>query len=88
MSTNNTQFLDIVIICPHCKDPVLIQQMNCGIFRHGSYKHNGQQIDPHANKDVCDQLLANNLIFGCGKPFQILYQESDGSFQIAICDYI
>jgi hypothetical protein len=84
MSAN---ILDIVIICPHCKDPILIEQLNCGIFRHGSYKHNGQQIDPHANKETCDQLLVNGLIFGCGKPFQTLHN-SDGSFKIVICDYI
>ena len=85
MSTKNQ--LDIVVICPHCKDPILIQELNCGIFRHGIFKQNGQQIDPHLNKETCDELLANNLIFGCGKPFQILH-EPDDSFKIHICEYI
>ena len=84
MSVN---ILDIVVICPHCKDPILIQELNCGIFRHGIYKHNGQQIDPHAKKEICDQLIANDLIFGCGKPFQILYQ-LDSTFKIVICEYM
>jgi len=86
MSENNNN-LDIVIICPHCNDPILITELNCGIFRHGVYKNNGQQIDPHANKDTCDFLLNNNMIFGCGKPFQLIYT-ADGIIDIIICEYI
>ena len=39
---------DFVIECPHCFTPVLIEKINCAIFRHGTLKSNGQQIDPHA----------------------------------------
>jgi hypothetical protein len=37
---------DIVVICPHCQIPVEIEQLNCCIFRHGTLKHNGQQMNP------------------------------------------
>lgn len=54
---------DIVVICPHCKENVLIEQLNCQIFRHGVMKTTGEQIDPHANKEICDNLFTNHLIY-------------------------
>ena len=57
--------------------------MNCKIFRCGIYKSNGQQINPHLNKSICDELVANNLIYGCGKPFLI-----DNNNNALICEYI
>jgi hypothetical protein len=56
---------NIVIICPHCKEPVLIEKLNCCIFRHGALKSNGKQIDPHASKDLCDFYTEKDLIMGC-----------------------
>ena len=58
--------------CPHCLSIVEIQEINCSIFRHGVYKLNYWQIDPHLNKEQCDYLFNNNLIYGCGKPFCII----------------
>lgn len=82
----------MIILCPHCKDTVIIEQLNCCIFRHGVFKDSGQQIQPHAPKSECDNLVDNGLIFGCGKPFQILKEESDQSnfqkMKVVICDYI
>ena len=57
--------------------------MNCKIFRCGIYKSNGQQINPHLNKSICDELAANDLIYGCGKPFLI-----DNNNNALICEYI
>ena len=49
--------IDFVVECPHCKNPVLIEKLNCAIFRHGSLKSDGQQIDPHASKELCDYYI-------------------------------
>jgi len=78
--------IDLVIECPHCNEPILIEQLNCKIFRHGVFKLTNQQINPHLSKDKCDELILNNLIYGCGKPFKII--TNDDNFKVEICDYI
>ena len=86
-NTNNNTITDIVVKCPHCNDAVLIEKLNCCIFRHGTLKSNGKQIDPHANKDICDFYVIKNLIYGCGKPFRIVKNDKN-EFVAVICDYI
>jgi|688.fasta_scaffold72095_3 hypothetical protein len=90
MEPKNTNQLtkDIVVICPHCQMLIEIEQLNCRIFRHGTLKHNGQQINPHETKEVCDYFAANNMIYGCGKPFQIIVKEDTKEFIAVICEYI
>lgn len=78
---------DIVIDCPHCNAPVLIEKLNCRIFRHGTLKTNNQQINPHTSKDECDNLIINNMIYGCGRPFQIVVN-SKQEFTAIVCEYI
>ena len=73
--------------CPHCLCLIEIVKINCAIFRHGIYKKNGKQINPHLDKDSCDNLVLNNLIYGCGKPFKIFLNENN-IWQAEICDYI
>jgi hypothetical protein len=80
---NSTNF---EVICPHCQLYVIIEQINCGIFRHGVLKSNNEQINPHLDKQSCDDLVEKNLIYGCGKPFRIVKQGD--TFIIEICDYI
>lgn len=75
-----------VFICPHCIEYVIIEKLNCGIFRHGVIKTTGKQIDPHASKEICDNLFKKNVIYGCGKPFKIFKDENE--FKIEKCDYI
>ncbi len=77
-----------VLECPHCKDQVFIQQkeINCGIFRHGVYKQNNQQMNPHAPKEECDKAKDEDLIWGCGKPFRVYVRNNE--YFIEICDYI
>lgn len=78
--------MELYIVCPNCGFYVEIDQINCGIFRHGVFKNNNQQLNPHASKIICDHVVANDLIYGCGKPFQIV---NDGADFVAIkCDYI
>jgi hypothetical protein len=78
-----------VFTCPHCGGTVIVDhgQLNCHIFRHGVLKTNGQQVPPHTVKAECDRLAEQNLIFGCGKPFQVTRQ-SDGSLAAVACGYI
>jgi len=78
---------NIIVQCPHCQDSILIEQLNCRIFRHGILKDTGKQMDPHASKEVCDSLFSQNLIYGCGKPFKIDITNEE-TYTVFICDYI
>lgn len=75
--------------CPHCETfvSVKIQEINCAIFRHGTYKDSFKQLDPHLCKDECDRLSREDLIFGCGRPFQLV-RRSDDAYTVQICEYI
>lgn len=76
----------IIVSCPHCAEFIMIKknEFNCKIFRHGMYKSNHNQIDPHLPKELCNQLVKDDLIYGCGKPFQL----SGNNNEAKICDYI
>jgi hypothetical protein len=75
------------IICPHCKEYVWIDQINCGIFRHGIYKQTFEQIPPHASELECKRLIDDQLIYGCGQPFRVQIS-LDGNPIVEICDWI
>ena len=77
---------DFVVICPHCNLHVMIQEINCSIFRHGVYKNNKQQMNPHASKDECDKCVKEDLIIGCGKPFKLVLNNNE--YTAVVCDYI
>jgi hypothetical protein len=89
---DDDKLTNLVVECPHCKDPILIEKLNCCIFRHGAFKSNGRQINPHAHKDLCDFYVKKDLINGCGKPFQVIQNENskndDDKFIAIICEYI
>jgi DNA-directed RNA polymerase subunit RPC12/RpoP len=76
----------IIVQCPHCNGDVVIEELNCKIFRHGVFKKNGKQINPHAPKSECDALVEKDLIHGCGKPF--IVQQNDSVYKAIVCDYI
>jgi hypothetical protein len=78
----------VIVECPHCNDMICVylKDMNCFIFRHGILKSTLQQIDPHLKKETCDKLFQDGLIYGCGKPFQIIV--TDDKYTTTICDYI
>lgn len=86
------QSIEFVVECPHCFTPVLIEKINCAIFRHGILKLNRKQIDPHSSKELCDFYIAKDLINGCGKPFQVIpnvkSKDDDDKFIAIVCDYI
>ena len=79
----------LVIPCPHCHESMIIylNELNCHILRHGVFKKNGQQINPHLKKCVCDFLFLKKLIYGCGKPFRIVKIE-EKKYKSEICGYI
>ena len=70
--------------CVHCHLMVQVKknEIACKIFRHGYFKNNNSQIPPHAPKELCDRLAAEDKIFGCGKPFKF-----DGQ-KVEKCGYI
>lgn len=78
--------VNIIINCPHCNNLILIEELNCKIFRHGVIKETSKQINPHASKLECDYYIINNLIYGCGKPFKII--DNKNNYIVEICDYI
>ena len=80
-----------VLPCPHCHDLVLIESVNCAIFRHGVFKDTMQQIPPHASKTHCDHWRNNDAIFGCGLPFRLVSARKPDHtpvFSLEPCDYI
>jgi hypothetical protein len=83
---NENENNEWIVICPHCNEFVIINELNCCIFRHGILKDTGEQMNPHSSKQECDDLKKNNLIFGCGKPFQIVFHSE--KLVVEICDYI
>lgn len=72
----------LIVLCPHCGDYVEILELNCRIFRHGVYKKNMTQINPHMPRPDCEALITNNEIYGCGKPFKVVDAKAES------CDYI
>ena len=74
---------ELIINCPHCDQLIIIIELNCRIFRCGILNSTGEQINQHSNKNTCDDLSTNNLIYSCGKPFRI-----DSNNNVLICEYI
>ena len=79
-----------IIQCPHCEEFVIIQELNCKIFRHGTFTDTGEQIPPHSPKEDCDRFVRENKIYGCGKPFRIVTSADpeNRDWVIEICEYI
>jgi hypothetical protein len=63
---------NFVIICPHCDENIVIEKINCAIFRHAVIKTTREQLNPHSSKEICDDHILKNSIFGCGKPFKVI----------------
>ena len=82
----NETLEDFAIECPHCNNMILIEKLNCGIFRHGVIIATGKQMDPHAKQEMCESLIKSNSIYGCGKPFRIF--KNGSTITIEICSYI
>ncbi len=58
--------------CPNCGTVWFVDIAACRIMRCGIEKTTKQQIPPHASKEYCDNLVANNLLYsGCAKPLHL-----------------
>lgn len=83
---------DIIICCPHCGIDIVIakRSINCGIFRHGAFKHNSRPIKPHGSQAYCEDLVNNGKIYGCGNPFRVYIDKTSDvwTFSVEICDWI
>jgi hypothetical protein len=66
--------------CPHCGIQIIIDEINCGIFRCGIYKATGEQVSPHLSKEECEAIAY--MIWGCCRPF--MYKDG----KLVACDYI
>jgi hypothetical protein len=56
-----------IFSCPRCEGSIVVDELNCQIFRHAQYK-NGTPFPPHASKEFIEQNINN--IFGCGAPLR------------------
>ena len=76
-----------VFKCPHCSEEIIVQknELNCQIFRHATYKHNYEQVNPHLSKKECEKLISSDSVYGCCKPFEVV--QNDGKLYAIICDY-
>jgi len=77
-----------ILACPHCDQYVQIyyNELHCHIFRHAAYKHNKEHIPPHSDQKFCEDLVAADKIYGCGKPFRVISRGNE--LVTEICDYI
>ena len=75
-----------ILVCPHCNQLIIIEKINCAIFRHGIFKESGKQVDPHSSKDLCEYYIREKIIYGCGKPFRVILLNNE--IKTEICDYI
>lgn len=73
--------------CPNCDDEIVVNksELNCRIFRHAIYKHNYEQVNPHLPKELCDNLIIEDKVYGCCKPFEVV--ENEGVLYVKICEY-
>ena len=72
----------MIVYCPNCGMPIEVVELNCSIFRCGIMKDTFEQIPPHSRKEECDRLKKEDLIYGCGCPFQVVNGIAED------CDYI
>jgi len=80
--------MDILFTCCHCNNIFIVntKEFNCKIIRHAIYKKNLKQINPHSSKAICDRLIKNNEIYGCGKPLKII--KNKNNWTVEPCEYI
>jgi len=86
----------LYIQCPHCAVMCEVLEINCRIFRCGVYKKNNKQIPQHMPKAQCEQLIEEDAIYGCGKPFELIplvelekdeKYSTDASYNVVKCEY-
>lgn len=74
--------------CPHCRGTIIVEKLNCRIFRHGVMRTTGRQINPHATKEECERLVDAGLVFGCAKPFKVEWNDEALQYEAKECEYV
>lgn len=78
-----------MVTCPWCDGLVVVEELRCGIFRHGAFRDTGLQIDPHASQAQIEQWAAEGRLVGCGRPFRVVSFPGDPPHLAAEqCGYI
>jgi hypothetical protein len=72
----------MIVCCPHCNQEILIEKINCGIFRCGQHKKTGKHIPPHASKKHCDKIKKSGEFYGCTRPFKVVNNDT-----VVKCEY-
>jgi|TARA_Y100000389_G_C17446682_1_gene512058 hypothetical protein len=82
----------LIFECPHCElfIQVLKTETRCCVFRHGAYKSDvNEQVPPHTAKNICEQLLKDDKVYGCCCPFYFCKDNDNINNSVVImCDYI
>jgi hypothetical protein len=80
---------DDVLYCPHCNLPIIIEELNCGIFRHAVYKTDPtRQVPSHSSQATCENLVTTDNVIGCCKPFLVAVRPGTHKLTIKKCEYI
>jgi hypothetical protein len=80
------QSVPFIVKCPNCQVEIIIEEINCKIFRHGVNKATGEQMNPHASKAECHEAISKDTVYGCAAPFIL---DLSGNEWVAVsCDYI
>ena len=80
------QSVPFIVKCPNCQVEIIIEEINCRIFRHAVNKATGEQMNPHASKAECDDAVSKDTVYGCAGPFML---DLSGNEWVAVsCDYI
>lgn len=76
--------MENIVFCPKCDGPIIIEQLNCGIFIHGVCKVNHTQVNPHSNTEEVKIMLYDDKIWGCGQQFKVSIV--DGKYILTECE--
>lgn len=66
----------LIVTCPWCNVEIIIEKINCAIFRHAVYKISFEQVPPHLAEIECKLAISQDLVWGCCLPFEILNEKA------------
>lgn len=82
-----------IVTCPHCSTPVVIEQVNCAIFRHAAWRTTLEPVPPHATKTELETWASEGKIHGCARPFRLIPRPRQApseaiEYEAVACDYL
>ncbi len=74
--------------CPHCALPIYteLQEISCGIFRHGYNMETRRALSPHLPEGECKKAVKLKHVVGCCGPYRIRRLRNE--FVVESCGYI